>query len=688
MILVVVEMIGEETVLSTRLILHVVGGISLETADGRPIDLPNKKARAILAYLALSQNPYETRERIAGLFWSDSGEEQARASLRQCIKQLRDRLNKVDFTSLQAGSQEISLDPAAVNVDLLDIGDDLSRGKLHTLLSDVAVLSEQILYGYETLDRSFAAWLHVIRQNWHDRLIARVQSVMRDRSSPADLAVEAAGALVKLDSTHEEAQRHLIRHHADSGNTAAAIRQYNGLWDHLDREFDMEPDGETQTLIAQIKAGTYEAAPTPASGGVVAPESTPAGEAFQAIENLLKDLPVIGISSFTQGGPWTAELYLIEGFRRELTASLVRFREWVVVESDSPLAAQLGGANRPRLDYQLDGMYFEEQATVQIIVTLKDCATSQYIWSEKLTLSLDNWIDARQKIIQRISMALNVYLSTRRLNLIATRPDVPTDLYDRWLRAQQLCFQWRPDAREQAASMFRVIIEDAPDFAPAYSSLVQTYNTHHLVFPGVFRSPGREREALLLAKRAVQLDPLNTHTQLCLAWSHAMNGQYEQAAFSYRLAKDLNESDPWTLISSALGLAFCGDVDDACLLAEQALDLDRDPSVSHWGYHATIRFICKDYEGTVEAVDRAENAIYNMPAWKAAALVLIGRVDEARETASKLLETLHRNWHGDKQPTDADIGRWLIHGFPFGDKETRERLVGGLIAAGVPARED
>ncbi len=51
-------------------------------------DLP-RKARALLAYLVVKQGVSLAREALAGMFWGERAEEQARASLRQTLSLIR-----------------------------------------------------------------------------------------------------------------------------------------------------------------------------------------------------------------------------------------------------------------------------------------------------------------------------------------------------------------------------------------------------------------------------------------------------------------------------------------------------------------------------------------------------------------------------------------------------------------------
>jgi len=310
--------------------------------------------------------------------------------------------------------------------------------------------------------------------------------------------------------------------------------------------------------------------------------------------------------------------------------------------------------------------------------------SAQYIWSEKVQLSLEAWQDARKRIIQRTAVALNVYISTQRLSQMTERPAISTVLYDRWLRAQELSLRWRRDAHVDAIEILYGIICEAPNFAPAYCSLVDIENTRPLVFPGVFRSRDRDEKSLEVAKTAVQLDPIDTKTQLCLAWSQSVVGQFDQAAMSFSLAYELNENDPWTLASSALGLAYCGEPEKAGQLADHAVNLGFTLSANHWGYQAGIRFLAGDYDGCVEAAEKSDDTLFYLPAWKAAALSLSGRVEDAKSEGQKFIELASRNWHGTSEPAPQTISSWLLDVIPLKEGDAGERLRAGLSKAGIP----
>jgi len=659
--------------------LRVLGGFALERPSNDAISIVNRKACGLLAYLAIAQTSGATREQLAGLLWSDSDESRARASLRQCLKQLRAIFGDIGFAGFKTQRQDIVVAAPGFSVDLQVVAEELANGQIPPLLLERGGRPDRILYGYENLDPSFAAWLHVVRQSWHDRLVDALQDIIRRPLADGVHAKQAAQALANIDPTHEEAQRHLIRHYADDGNIAAALKQYKLLWDLLAEEYDMEPAKETADLIAEIKAGSYVPA-SPARQLTVVPSV--AGAATTQSR-----LPVIGVSRFLVAGPGSHAHYLVEGFRREVIASLIRFREWVVVDAPrhrrGVATADDERAESPG-EYRLEGTFVEAPSTARLVITLKDVVTQRYIWSEQILLTLENWFDAQQDIVRRVATALNIYLSVDRLDRNAGRPGVSLDVYDRWLRGQELTLEWRPGAHADAREVFKAILDETPDFGRAVSSLVQLENATPLVYPGIFRTKERCLETVQLAKRAVQIDPLDSRAQLCLAWAYAINAQFDHAEIHFGLACDLNQNDPWTLVSSALGWAFCNRIEIAQRLSEQALSLGFMPSKSHWGYIATIKFLSADYGGCIAAIAQADNALFNLPAWSAAALYHLGRQAEATAEARRFLDLIRQHWTGPTPATDEAIAEWLLQCFPIRDLATWRRLRDGLRGAGVP----
>jgi len=374
--------------------------------------------------------------------------------------------------------------------------------------------------------------------------------------------------------------------------------------------------------------------------------------------------------------------HLVQGFSQHLAACLVRFREWSVV--DRPPAAVVLPASSTAPQYCIETTAYQAGAEINIVMVLRDDTTGIYIWSESFRLGLGNWFETQQRIIRRIATSLNVQLSTERLMRLAGEPDVSLDLHDRWLRGQNLMSKFDPESWRRAVAIFRDAIRDNPGFSPCYSSLVQMNNIEHFVHPGLLRDLEKARATLELAKTAVQLDPVDSRAHLCCGWSYMMALREAEAAPHMQLACELNDNDPWTLLSSAHYDAFCGSIEQARLRAEQSLTLSPAPSYIEWAYHCTIRFLCGDYAGALEACDRANKVVQILPAWRAAALFYLGEPEQAREEAQRFVNGLRSFWIGSSAPTDEAVVRWVMQAHPISVNERWEALRQGLRGGGLP----
>jgi TolB-like protein len=374
--------------------------------------------------------------------------------------------------------------------------------------------------------------------------------------------------------------------------------------------------------------------------------------------------------------------HLVQGFHQHLAASLVRFREWSVVDRQPANVAI--PAMDPILQYSIETTAYQAGTEINMVMVLKDDTMGIYVWSESFRLSLDNWFEAQQRVIRRIATSLNVQLSAERLMRLAGEPDVSLDVHDRWLRGQSLHFKYDAESWQRAVIIFRDAIREHPTFSPCYSSLVQMNNIEHFVHPGLFRDLGKAKATLELAKRAVQLDPVDSRAHLCCGWSYVMALREAEAAPHMELACELNDNDPWTLLSSAHYYAFCGSIEQARLRAEQSLALSPAPPYLGWGYHAIIRVLCGEYAGALEAIDRAQGVVKILPAWRAAALCHLGQSDMAREEAQRFLNGIRSFWVGSSAPTDEAVVRWALQAHPISVSARWETLRDGLRGAGLP----
>ena len=671
-----------------RLSVSLVGRLTIRF-NGRLVELRTQKAGAVLSYLALTETKRESRERLVGLLWSRSDEEKARASLRQVVRELRAAFGDAGYSGFVAERLSIQLNAERVEVDVENIIHAAESGSVHPLLLNTPRLGENILDGMDDLDPSFRVWVLAKRQTIHDRLMRSLGAGLVTKDVAAGVKNEIATAIVNLDPTHEEACCHLMRMHAEQGDVAGALRIYKALWDLLDWDYGMEPSPATEELVAKIKLGTFEQpfAKVDALGaadkralratngnfGQATPVVPAEAKAPAKTRLVLRPFAMHGIDG--------DHAHRVQGFHQHLAASLVRFREWSVVDRAPATVAPPTPDSAPR--YCIETTAYQAGAEINMVMVLRDDTTGIYVWSESFRLALDNWFETQQRIIRRIATSLNVQLSAERLMRLAGEPDVSLDVHDRWLRGQSLHFKYDAESWQRAVTIFRDAIRENPTFSPCYSSLVQMNNIEHFVHPGFFRDLRKAKATLELAKRAVQLDPVDSRAHLCCGWSYVMALREAEAAPHMDLACELNDNDPWTLLSSAACCAFCGSIEQAKLRADQSLALSLAPSYLEWGYHGIIRFLCDDYAGALEAIDRAEGIIKTLPAWRAAALLHLGEPVVAQEEAQRFLNWIRSFWVGSGAPSDEVITRWLLQAHPISIRSRWEALRHGLRGAGL-----
>ncbi|HVY17191.1 MAG TPA: BTAD domain-containing putative transcriptional regulator [Rhodopila sp.] len=673
------------------------------SVGGREIVFAKRKSRALVAYLAVTAGHQDTRERLAGLLWSEVSEARARTSLRQ-------ELHQVDETLRAAGSRGllrdrlrvILLDPMEA-VDANAILAEAREGIIHQVLVDEPLISDSFLRGIDDVDPAFAIWARARRQSFHDQLLASLETILRTTGQDRARRRRAAQAILNLDPTHEEACRVFMRLSAEAGDPLAAQRAYNTLYTLLEKDYDADPAPETIALIAAIKQGLILSVPDTVDGGPEPEEPLPAAPAEPSAAEGAgegrtppRTRMALLVEPFGMNGITPDSQHLVDGFRHELLACLVRFREWSVVTGppDDPLRdfprdpPRDGSRVAPAEAYDVAATAYRAGDVISMVLTLRERETGLHLWGNRYTLTLDNWFDAQQDIVRRIAVALNVEVSAARLRRIADQPDISLAAYDLWLRGQAVLLRFDKQHWESGQRMFLAAIEQAPDFARGYSGLAQITYLAHMIHPGRTMTEAQLRQALSLASQAVALDPLDPTSQLTLGWCLTLSGRFQTASVHLELARELNPNDTWVVISAALCHAFAGKLTLAADIADQVRRVTIASTRQQWAYQAMIAFMAGETARAVEEAERAQEVMIPIVAWHAAALALAGQVEAARTVAARCIELARAHWVGVDNPTPRSIGHWLMTMFRFARPSDRARLRRGLSEAGIGGEAD
>lgn len=433
------------------------------------------------------------------------------------------------------------------------------------------------------------------------------------------------------------------------GNVGSALEVYKRLWDLLDAEYDTEPSEETQRLVAVIKMGEGSPPPDPnAAAGPprttvsVQPRIVVTGEPPAAVgaRPITSQRIVLAVGDFDIAGDVQGHGHVFPAFRRELIAQLVRFREWIVRD----LSFGAGSAVPNSSEYLIEATAMVQKGAARLVVTLKNVETGDYLWSERLPIDLGAWYESMHEIVRRLSSQLNIYLSVGRMASILRQPSANLRAYDMWLKAQTRLFHWRPDEGHAAEELLKQIIAEVPDFAPAYASLASFSGNVHFYHPGFMRALERHRAARAFAEQAVRLDPIDSRAHLALGWADSYLSQFEEAVAQHDLALDLNDSDPWTLTSTALSNAFFGSREQADKLCGRAFGVSPSPSPSQWGYKGQIEFMRGEYDAAATSMEKSTSLHFG--GWRAASLAFSGRKREANTALNDFFAKARERWYG------------------------------------------
>ncbi len=677
-------------------------------AEGSEVEIIGSRPRALLGILALMNLTPIGRDKLSALLWGERTQSAARASLRQTLRRLKRCLGPYAEQVLNISTDGIGLvSSTAIKVDVLDALAEVRNGQACALLDENPAAFTSVMEGLDHIDANFANWIAVRRQRMHQDAVDALGDALSACLPEDPRAHSLSRLLLKVEPTHEAACRRLMRMHQANGNAAGALAVYQQLWETLDQEYDTLPSEETQRLIVEIKQNTPDGpAPSDLSNQpafqirknqdlITAGKETKAQDLATVNASHLNASitaphsegapPVIQVEQFTIAGIAEDQRLMALGFRIDIIAALCRFREWRVVDTAEVTVGS--DVSWPGIRFGLSGAAVSGGDGFSVILAFRDLSTGEVVWSERVDLGAADWNRALRRAVRRIAVALSLHLSVERLAMLSSVPDAEASTHHTWLLGQAMLSSWRPDSEDRAETIFRTIIHDQPSFAPAFVGLTEVLNTRHLIRPGMFRSRSTHQESLALALRAVAIDPLDSRAQLALAWSFALNGAWDNALHTFGIAGELNENDPWAMVSSSLGYAYCGDHDSAKLLSQQIVDLGLGTTPLQWAYHAGVRFLAGDYSDAALAAGRGAGSTPYIGAWQAAALGRLGRTDEARSVLSAFLKQAENQWAGPNSPTPSAAIEWLLHCYPIRSSSDWDALRDGLAAAGAPVPE-
>ena len=223
-------------------------GTELRSILSRPGQL------ALLSYLVAARpRGFHRRDTLIGMFWAETGQDQARNALRQALHRLRHEVGADVIES--RGAEELSVNSKVLWSDVAAFDDALAAGKIADAL---AHYRGDLLPGFFLSDApGFEQWLETERARLRERAASAGWDLSRAEAASGQLSMASHWArwAYALNPDNEADLRRLIDVLVRAGDHSSAVRAYEEFSERVSREYEIEPSSATRKLVEPLRAG-------------------------------------------------------------------------------------------------------------------------------------------------------------------------------------------------------------------------------------------------------------------------------------------------------------------------------------------------------------------------------------------------------------------------------------------------
>lgn len=221
--------------------------------DGDSIQINSRPAQSLLAYLIINAGRAFRREKLAGLFWPDTSEENARNNLRQALWRVRKSLD------LNAGQPLFLVDEITVAFNAsseyrLDVVE------LETNVNDETPLSRLVeivsLYEGELLPGFYDDWIVLERERLNSVFETRMDLLINRLVDHEhwNETIEWSERWIALGGVPEPAYRGLMMAYAARGDLSGMAAAFRRCEEAMRNGLGLAPSESTRFLFEQLKS--------------------------------------------------------------------------------------------------------------------------------------------------------------------------------------------------------------------------------------------------------------------------------------------------------------------------------------------------------------------------------------------------------------------------------------------------
>ncbi len=524
--------------------LIVCGAVNLYSADNQCLPLTTR-ARALLAMAALEPEHSVSRERCAGIIWPGRWKDQARASLRQCLAEVRkvagNDVLEGDYNSFRLNSKTISID-----IDEIETIPNVAR------IIAAIDMSPRAVSGLELLG-PFVSW-----------------------------QTEAA------KSVQRRIER-IVRHQLDACRDRSDWREMRQLADSWLEHYPNDPHAVAAAMLADTELGQIASARKrfndradiellPSVGN-----PDPLGR------------PIIGVRI---SAPESAR-ELAGDVRDDTMDTLGRFREYCLKE--------IGPASPPAgCSYMLD--IAVKGPSRGLLAQLFQVDGGAMIWSARIQPESQTDVDQllpllRQQLESELLPAIDRDLELCTADI--SGPHYARYLHAKSL----LGLHCTHETGLKAAELLEAIIAENPNFSLAYLPLARLYNTDFDYTRARSTGQRERARAQELARRAAELDPINAHAFILLGWCALWRRSWAEAMDCFSRAVIRNPHNAAHLNAAGNGMLYLGEIARAKELILRSRSAYGRADPVYWNDWGLLHLVTGDFEVARDALPHGQGGL-------------------------------------------------------------------------------
>ena len=221
--------------------------------DGKRVAISSRAGQSLFAYLTLTAGTSHRREKLAGIIWPNTTDENARKNLRQELWRIRKALS----TQASTKGNYLLTDDLTLKFDRhldfwLDVAQiEKSDSDLQALITNLSLYQGELLPGF------YDEWVALERERIQALFDARMEQLLKQLITAEHwIAVQEWGERwLSLVGIREPAYRALIFSNGARGDMAKVAALYQRCTTELQEQLGVEPSAETIALYEGLVKG-------------------------------------------------------------------------------------------------------------------------------------------------------------------------------------------------------------------------------------------------------------------------------------------------------------------------------------------------------------------------------------------------------------------------------------------------